>query len=130
MEFRRDTTLGSFEDLIAAAPAHAGTLQAIRALVAGIDPEAHEKASRRENSVWWGLGPAKMRDGYAYAMPHASHVNLGFFQGASLPDPEGLLEGGGKALRHVKLTSPEAVAAPGLRALLLAALEERRAARG
>jgi hypothetical protein len=31
------------------------------------------------------------------------HVNVGFFLGAGLPDPGGLLEGSGKAMRHVKL---------------------------
>ena len=32
-----------------------------------------------------------------------SHVNVGFFQGAALEDPAGLLEGTGKRMRHVKL---------------------------
>jgi len=32
-----------------------------------------------------------------------SHVNLGFYHGASLNDPAGLLEGTGKKLRHVKV---------------------------
>ena len=31
------------------------------------------------------------------------HVNVGFFQGTELPDPNGLLEGTGKFMRHVKL---------------------------
>jgi hypothetical protein len=33
-----------------------------------------------------------------------SHVNVGFFQGATLPDPARLLQGKGKSMRHVKLT--------------------------
>ncbi len=32
-----------------------------------------------------------------------SHVNVGFFHGASLPDPARLLEGSGRFMRHVKL---------------------------
>jgi hypothetical protein len=32
-----------------------------------------------------------------------SHVNVGFFHGASLPDPANLLQGAGKFMRHVKL---------------------------
>jgi hypothetical protein len=32
-----------------------------------------------------------------------SHVNVGFFQGASLSDPAGLLQGTGRFMRHVKL---------------------------
>jgi hypothetical protein len=32
-----------------------------------------------------------------------SHTNVGFFYGAHLDDPGGLLEGAGKNMRHVKL---------------------------
>jgi hypothetical protein len=31
------------------------------------------------------------------------HVNVGFFRGAEIPDPSGLLGGTGKFMRHVKL---------------------------
>jgi len=40
---------------------------------------------------------------FAYVNIFTYHVNVGFFQGASLPDPAGMLEGNGKRMRHVKL---------------------------
>jgi hypothetical protein len=40
---------------------------------------------------------------FAYVNVFKYHVNVGFFQGASLPDPARLLEGAGKRMRHVKL---------------------------
>jgi hypothetical protein len=40
---------------------------------------------------------------FAYVNVFSSHVNVGFFQGAGLPDPAGLLLGKGKHMRHVKL---------------------------
>ena len=40
---------------------------------------------------------------FAYVAVHAAHVSVGFFQGAALPDPTGLLQGSGKYMRHVKL---------------------------
>src|SRR5215510_1794928 len=40
---------------------------------------------------------------FGYVNVFTSHVNVGFFQGASLPDPARLLEGTGKFMRHVKL---------------------------
>ena len=40
---------------------------------------------------------------FAYVNVFTSHVNVGFFQGAALPDPAQLLEGSGKFMRHVKL---------------------------
>ena len=41
---------------------------------------------------------------FGYVNVFRSHVNVGFFQGASLPDPARLLVGDGKRMRHVKLT--------------------------
>ena len=40
---------------------------------------------------------------FGYVNVFTSHVNLGFFQGATLPDPAHLLQGEGKFMRHVKL---------------------------
>jgi hypothetical protein len=40
---------------------------------------------------------------FGYVNAFKSHVNVGFFQGAAIADPEGLLEGAGKFMRHVKL---------------------------
>ena len=40
---------------------------------------------------------------FAYVNVFKSHTNVGFFQGAHLDDPAGLLEGSGKNMRHVKL---------------------------
>ncbi len=40
---------------------------------------------------------------FAYVSVFTEHVNVGFFQGTSLPDPARLLQGTGKFMRHVKL---------------------------
>jgi hypothetical protein len=40
---------------------------------------------------------------FAFVNVFTEHVNVGFFQGASLPDPARLLQGTGKFMRHVKL---------------------------
>jgi len=40
---------------------------------------------------------------FGYVNVFTSHVNVGFFHGAVLPDPERLLQGTGKFMRHVKL---------------------------
>ncbi len=46
---------------------------------------------------------------FAYVNVFKSHANLGFFTGAFLADPAGLLEGTGKRMRHVKLRPGEAM---------------------
>ena len=55
---------------------------------------------------------------FAYVNAFTSHVNVGFFHGAALEDPAGLLEGGGKHMRHVKLWPGAAVNAPALARLI------------
>ena len=40
---------------------------------------------------------------FGYVNIFTSHVNVGFFHGAALPDPARLLQGAGKFMRHVKL---------------------------
>ncbi len=40
---------------------------------------------------------------FGYVNVFTSHVNVGFFHGAALPDPARLLQGDGKRMRHVKL---------------------------
>ena len=40
---------------------------------------------------------------FAYVHAFRDHVNVGFYRGAELADPDGLLEGNGRFMRHVKL---------------------------
>lgn len=56
--------------------------------------------------------------GFGYVNAFAAHVNVGFFRGAELTDPAGLLEGTGKYMRHVKLRPGQAVDEAALRALI------------
>ena len=43
--------------------------------------------------------------GMAALAPHTKWISLGFIEGAALDDPDHLLEGSGKSVRHVKLRS-------------------------
>jgi len=58
---------------------------------------------------------------FAYVDAFTAHVNVGFFHGAELDDPAGLLEGTGKVMRHVKLRPDHEVDAEALRGLIEAA---------
>src|SRR5947208_11167255 len=58
---------------------------------------------------------------FAYVNVFTAHVNVGFFQGAALPDPARLLQGTGKFMRHVKLRPGTATDAKALRRLIEAA---------
>jgi len=63
---------------------------------------------------------------FAYASVHATHVSVGFYRGAVLPDPAGLLQGSGKRMRHVKLKAGEEVDDRALEALIVAAYDDMK----
>lgn len=72
-----------------------------------------------------GYATACVKDAaFAYVGVFKAHVNVGFFHGASLDDPVGLLEGTGKYMRHVKLKPGRDVDAAALEALIAAAYED------
>jgi hypothetical protein len=55
---------------------------------------------------------------FGYVDAFTAHVNVGFFRGAELADPAGLLEGTGKFMRHVKLRPDRPLDSPALVALI------------
>lgn len=122
---------GSFEDVVSqSTPELRAIATALRALVSALDPDVVEVSWARQRIAGYGVGPKKMSEHYAYVAPQKKHVNLGFYRGASLADPGGLLEGTGKKLRHVKVRALADVDTAEVRALLVAARQERVAALG
>ena len=61
---------------------------------------------------------------FAYVAVYTAHVGVGFFHGATLPDPVGLLTGTGRYMRHVKLRPGEAIDEAALAALIEAAYRD------
>jgi len=51
---------------------------------------------------------------FGYVNVFKAHVNVGFFRGAEIADPHGMLEGDGKFMRHVKLRPEHDVEAAAL----------------
>ncbi|MET0987651.1 MAG: DUF1801 domain-containing protein [Steroidobacteraceae bacterium] len=67
---------------------------------------------------------------FGYVNSFKSHVNVGFFYGAMLEDPAGMLEGTGKRMRHVKLKPGSEPDSQSLRDLIHAAYLDIRARLG
>jgi hypothetical protein len=122
-----DNRLGTLDDVVrdVTEPLRSIVLR-LREIVIEIDPDTTEQPRPGDQALSYGVGPQKMKQGYAYIAPQKSYVNLGFYQGASLPDPRGLLEGTGKGLRHVKIRSLEEAERAGVRELIVAAVAGRR----
>jgi hypothetical protein len=118
---------GTFAELLASVePNLVAIARRLRAIIRSVDGSTVETVRLGDNAATYGVGPKKMTDGYAYIMPMRGYVNLGFYQGAVLADPERLLEGTGKGLRHVKVRSLAEANRPSVRALVAAALARRR----
>jgi hypothetical protein len=104
---------GSFEEFLADKPAkHQAIIRALRRFV-------KRSALRLEESVKWGNGcwlKGKAPVSYVYSAP--DYVQFGFFRGASLKDPKGLLHGEGAYVRHIKVYKRSDIDEKAFRALL------------
>lgn len=117
---------GTFDDAMAKAGAHARELAyLLRTLVGAVMPDVVEVPWPRMRMASYGVGPKKKSEHFCYISAQKDDVNLGFYYGAELPDPDGLLQGTGKLLRHVKIRDPKAIRSRHLRQLLKAATKHR-----
>ncbi len=83
----------------------------LRALVASAAPEAME-------SLKWAQPVFEAEGPFAHIRAASGHVNFGFWRGALLEAPPGLLEGEGDMMRHVKIVTWKDVKEDILRALV------------
>ena len=97
-----------------------------RETILSVMPRATEKVYPAWKVIQYGSG-ADMKSVFAVISPQRERVNLGLANGADLPDPEGLLEGSGKGIRHVKLTSAQAAMAPAVKELVRGAFQATNA---
>ena len=103
----------SFDEYLAhQSPKNRAIIRSLRRLVKRIAPKLDE-AVKWGNGCWVGN---KRPVAYVYA--DAGHVQFGFFNGSSLKDPKGVLEGKGQYVRHVKVRKPAAIDERALAALL------------
>lgn len=110
---------GSFENIMKMTNSEMKEIaQALRLLIADVLPGVTEVAWEKQRIAGYGVGPKKMSEQFCYIAPLKDHVNLGFYYGADLDDPNGLLEGTGKNLRHIKIRSKSELAKPEIRKLI------------
>lgn len=65
----------------------------------------------------------KLSDAYCHIPIYTNHLNLGFNKGRILPDPDGLLQGTGKLIRHIPIHSVEDLQNESVSQLIKAAIE-------
>ncbi len=97
---------------------------ALREVILEEAPDASESIYQVYTvAIWFGFS-GKMKDMFCYIATNAGHVNLGFPRGSSQPDPNRVLEGEGKAMRHIKLRSQRDVERPLVRRYIQTAMEQ------
>lgn len=87
-------------------------------------PGTREMLDRADRVIGYGSGPS-YKELICTIIPSKKGVKLGIVDGASLPDPKGLMEGEGKRHRYVVLDDAGKARKPALAALLKAAAARR-----
>jgi Domain of unknown function (DU1801) len=115
-----------FEEIVANSPKNIRELAlASRALIFDVLPQTVEVVWPQQRTAGYGTGPKKMTEQFCWLAPHAKHVVFGFYYGTELPAPEGLLEGTGRLMRHVKIRTNADLENPHLRRLVKVATTHR-----
>ncbi len=119
-------TYGTFEQAIAKAdPAAQDLARKLRKMIIAVMPEVVEVSWPKLRIASYGVGPKKNTEHFCYISAQKHDINLGFYYGAELPDPDELLQGTGKRLRHVKLREAADLKNPALKRLLKLATRHR-----
>jgi hypothetical protein len=110
---------------------HTPELQAIertlRATIRREVPDAVEQVDFSNKLIAFGRS-MKMRGLLFAIIAHTSWVNLQLADGVDLPDPNGIIEGSGKRIRHIKVRSAEAASSEPIVAAIRAQLAARPSA--
>lgn len=87
-------------------------------------PGATELVYDKKNSLVVGFCPDERASNVINSVAvYSKWVNLYFFEGDALPDPEGLLQGEGSMVRYIRITGAEDLNRAGVKALMKAALK-------
>jgi len=98
---------------------------AVRAAVLEEAPDAVESISKGYAvAIGFSFTGKPLKDGFCHIATYSTHVNLGFNRGAQLPDPNQVLAGGGKSIRHITIHTQEELDRPYIRRYLRAAIEQ------
>lgn len=98
----------------------------LREMVLKEAPAAVEKLFRVYALVFWYSLTGKMADAFCHIVVYPKGVNLMFVRGAELEDPDGVLVGEGKIIRHIKVRKPADLKNPYLRKFIRAALRHSK----
>jgi hypothetical protein len=98
---------------------------ALREIVLEEAPEAIESIIKSYAvTIGFSFTGKPLKDGFCHVVTYATHVNLGFNRGSQIADPNGVLIGNGKSIRHVTIHNQSELERPYIRRYLQAAIEQ------
>jgi len=108
------------EDIIRRLTPEMATLtRAVLAKLRKLLPGAVEMVYDKSNSLVIGFCPTDKASGVINSIAvYRKWINLYFFEGATLPDPAGLLQGSGTMVRSIRITDARELDRPAIRALI------------
>ena len=89
-------------------------IERLRILIEAVAPETHEIIYH--DALWYGHPDSDYP--IFYITVFKAHMNLGFFYGGFVPDPERVLVGSGKRMRHIPIRSVQECENPAIPSLL------------
>jgi hypothetical protein len=95
----------------------------LRKVLFAVFPNAAEQIDAKAGTITYSLTTKNTCLPVFVVVPHMKHVNLIFTQGAQIPDPQHLLNGSGKLVRHFKMRSESQTEDHAFRQLLQDALK-------
>ena len=121
-----DESLGTIDQVFGKASSTSLPLiTAAHEFIINLDPDTVIVPRLGEKSLAYGIGVKKMSEAYCYLIPFNDYVNFGFYHGTSI-DSDGILEGTGAKIRHIKIRNVSDLDNPRLRELVLKAIKDRK----
>ena len=106
-------------------PGIAALALALREVVLEEAPEAIESlVNGYAVAIGFSFTGKPIKDGFCHVVTYKNCVNLGFNRGALMADVEGILEGSGKMIRHIRINNHDDLYGPVVRRFLRAAIEQ------
>ena len=87
-------------------------------------PHAFELVYDNYNALACGFSPTeRASDGIFSVAVYPQHANFFFLQGAKLPDPDGILQGEGSRVRHLRLENEKTLDRADVKAMMATAMK-------
>jgi len=114
---RNSANAASFDDLILKYPPF---VQAVAVRLRAIVYEVLPKAGEKVYAGGWNIAIYNDGEDICGIAPMRTRCNFYLMDGAHIPDPDGLIQGTGKNMRHVKIASPDNMPVNGIKGLIRA----------